>query len=1352
MKSFAKGTKKRLLGRGTSKKAKKQPSDEQEDTFGDIFGDSLTGATLEEPGQASGPLVHAPSKQDVEPPPSTQRASEASYDGAHTMGMNRRVSGSSVGSNPSFGAGGAGGQQQVNGITIPQIQRRTGRLRPTIGGTRPALSPSEVGLGFEQPAETEPQDSSDQVRRLQREADEWKSKYFALRDEFATLTDDYNKLLQEKGGPSREQIEDLQRLVQQKDEEIRRLRMELQAARSSAAGAAAPGEESTALAEAKLKISEQNEEIQKLLEQRLTLESELSELRFNISKGLPSARGPGIISVGGGGFDQDRMINNLRTELKARDDTIQELQDELSATRMELNRAAEVMGLVADQMGAEESKKKKTWWGKTKTRKVDPTKLSAADIDAVKRDASVVAGVSPEAEEPQRGRALSTVSGERIRSPSPAPMIAAGDLAGTLMNKRLLELERENARLEGEIDILQREKAVLDDRTKQAEAQVDILQKTLKNQDANLKAISVAKSLVVPLPTEGGTEADRLRAVVQVQEAALQKLSLKAQQLEDTLETYARDYKDPRAQVGQAVATLRQEMSEKSAELSEVRQGKRALEDRLALLQAKQSACEAELDRVRQTLDQSRATAETASRELKQKADTYAVMVGNLMKQNGQLQEELSRCKREHAVSTTTYEGEVRALRNGRVERLAGEAPVQPVFPSPEKLVHLRQVPERRRPPSPEPREEAPPPVEEEEHIPSPPVIQEERPPSPTRSPPSLPLKEEEVSPGAPSGSVFRYYWGGSSEGYVLRPEQPTPPEGGVRPVVTVEHHPPVVTGPFPPETTSPFVQDLHVDTADQVFAQSALRDWLRQHPPTTKAPPRPKTVLPTFPQERVARPVAPRPLREPPRVERTPGPTEESLKALLEEEEPPSLPSAEMLSFGRPSSGLPHSLGTFPPREEPVIMRPKEPRHDIAPPPSVSPPSLSHPLLGGGELEQERFQPVSRFDLFPPPPQLPTPAPRLGGAPSPRPSAKEEKFPPLKKKPTPGATPRPTAPVVAPPVQPSPLAAPAWPEPEKKPPSLPTDRVLGVEDETPIGRRWREELEAEEEAFPSRTRWLETNDVLINDLPTIPTTLASARTQLPPPAAGRISFDSDFTPLGVTTATPSEESPPAPARPPTARGGGGHGIPSARPPVQVKETTSPRPSVEEARPPLLSDRRAHQQPPPAKPPPVAVASTPREIEKTPKPLVGPVAIIPSKEVPALSPKDEGEQRPQPKKQGSPPPKLAEEDVKQLGAAAEMFGFRGGIADIDRIFDASEEDASPTPRGVPMQQQSSSLSSMKISRDEGRSVAPRPEKENDNAKLAQDLSREFQQKEGGPPRQVVPKFTFGPEEKKTLVG
>lgn len=50
------------------------------------------------------------------------------------------------------------------------------------------------------------------------------------------------------------------------------------------------------------------------------------------------------------------------------------------------------MEVVADQVEKDEKKKKKTWWGGTKKSKPDATKLSAAELDLIARDASVVGG------------------------------------------------------------------------------------------------------------------------------------------------------------------------------------------------------------------------------------------------------------------------------------------------------------------------------------------------------------------------------------------------------------------------------------------------------------------------------------------------------------------------------------------------------------------------------------------------------------------------------------------------------------------------------------------------------------------------------------------------------------------------------------------------------------------------------------------------------------------------------------------------------------------------------------------------------------------------------------------------
>lgn len=64
------------------------------------------------------------------------------------------------------------------------------------------------------------------------------------------------------------------------------------------------------------------------------------------------------------------------------------------------------------------------------------------------------------------------VAGAALSRSSPS-----SDMANVIVNKRMLELERENARLEGEIEILGKEKQALGEKLKRAEAQTEILQK-----------------------------------------------------------------------------------------------------------------------------------------------------------------------------------------------------------------------------------------------------------------------------------------------------------------------------------------------------------------------------------------------------------------------------------------------------------------------------------------------------------------------------------------------------------------------------------------------------------------------------------------------------------------------------------------------------------------------------------------------------------------------------------------------------------------------------------------------------------------------------------------------------------
>lgn len=82
--------------------------------------------------------------------------------------------------------------------------------------------------------------------------------------------------------------------------------------------------------------------------------------------------------------------------------------------------------MVADQAEKDEKKKKKSWWGGSKKKKQDPTKLTAAELDALARDASTFGGLQTprsmaseaEDEKPQRSPRLAVSEDLKVASAS----------------------------------------------------------------------------------------------------------------------------------------------------------------------------------------------------------------------------------------------------------------------------------------------------------------------------------------------------------------------------------------------------------------------------------------------------------------------------------------------------------------------------------------------------------------------------------------------------------------------------------------------------------------------------------------------------------------------------------------------------------------------------------------------------------------------------------------------------------------------------------------------------------------------------------------------------------------------
>lgn len=355
-----------------------------------------------------------------------------------------------------------------------------------------------------------------------------------------------------------------------------------------------------------------------------------------------------------------------------------------------------------------------------------------------------------------------------------------------------------------------------------------------------------------------------------------------------------------------------------------------------------------------------------------------------------------------HAQDISVYQGEVRALRDGRVKRLDGDRPDRRLFPSRIDAdtilpIRLRELEEKAK------EQQSPP---SEANFSEDSFKEIERKESAVTLPEVLPVDASPIDTSPiDASSMLHYAW--TPRGYLLQssgsPAKPiisspyqTEPRGnsGLRPVVTVE--PRRGPGPFPSEfepNLSPSTTGLtgypEIDSKDQALAQSALREWFKH--PSTSHPVSPRTTpevnsrlrSSAYSGDRSIRSPAPplrhrSPARVSPLVMFNPLSSRSDSKASLQEQPTPVVSQqqsdwgahipAALLSFGRPidekkETSLPKKsfvalseesvrpasfeLGAFPP--QPSVEREPKKTAIVS---GISPPSISHPLLGQSDVQ----------------------------------------------------------------------------------------------------------------------------------------------------------------------------------------------------------------------------------------------------------------------------------------------------------------------------------------------------------------------------------------------------------------
>lgn len=695
MKNFARGTRNKL-GRSSSKK--KEASYKDDEAFNELFAGVLQGSESNTPQDLEDDTINTAFGDDIvlnlpeDQYPSKRHLSfgeetfgdEPSVNHSTKAGRRSREQSSLDGGSVFRGSKGPSGPD----VHVSRHDRRGLGVRPGQG-QRPELDElSVLDLDGGSRSTTHDFDAGsvsnldDTEGRMGSTLQMWKDRYRHLKSEYDSLQLQYSKLLESHKQESEEakrKIEGLRAELQNKEAELADLK---QGVREKRRSPMAPDD-------AEKKIAAQNEEIQKLLEQRISLEAELANLRYSntspVALHRPSASG----------FDYERKINNLNTALREKEEAIHDLEQSLTVARNELARVGGVMGVVAEQMEVDEAKKKKKkgWFGSSKSKKVDTTKLTASEIESARREAVSLAGI-PEVSPHPSPRGLLA---------EPMDVHTGGRLIGlphqdqAVVTKRVVELERENARLEGEVQILEKEKSAAQEQIGLFKAKVDVLLKAKELDDAETRSVQMVKGLSIPLPLEGGSEGDRLRVMVHVQQGALERLSLKCQKLEAVLRRYTNATGDlPAPGVSdQNVMLLRKELQETRSSLSQAKESQRLLQADYEKTVSSVGHYSDEVQRLQALLDEQREQSAKAIKQLKDELESNIAMIGRLLSQTDRLQTDLSATRQSHINDAKCYQGELRSLRDGRVARLIHDPAHSRVFPSKAERVVPSEQPAR---------------------------------------------------------------------------------------------------------------------------------------------------------------------------------------------------------------------------------------------------------------------------------------------------------------------------------------------------------------------------------------------------------------------------------------------------------------------------------------------------------------------------------------------------------------------------------------------------------------------------------------------------------------------------------
>eukprot|EP01053_Blabericola_migrator_P013403 Blabericola_migrator_1__13402@NODE_958_length_5894_cov_24_472113_g664_i0_p1_GENE_NODE_958_length_5894_cov_24_472113_g664_i0NODE_958_length_5894_cov_24_472113_g664_i0_p1_ORF_typecomplete_len618_score105_83ATG16/PF08614_11/0_16ATG16/PF08614_11/0_46ATG16/PF08614_11/17ATG16/PF08614_11/3_9e02ADIP/PF11559_8/1_2ADIP/PF11559_8/3_9ADIP/PF11559_8/0_074ADIP/PF11559_8/0_19ADIP/PF11559_8/1_3e03HOOK/PF05622_12/0_00016HOOK/PF05622_12/3_5DUF3450/PF11932_8/89DUF3450/PF11932_8/6_6e02DUF3450/PF11932_8/9_8e05DUF345 len=547
------------------------------------------------------------------------------------------------------------------------------------------------------------------------------------------------------------------------------------------------------------KIKDLTDEVQRLLVEKVTLQTEVSQLKFELAGRSDSPAG-----ADGGNFSSFEAVRHAtmtRTEMAEKDRELAALRTRCADLEDKMQSLKYRISVHNDQMVAGvDVKKKKTWWGGTKKSKSSlhpsPTLLVTDDADVIQAPVTPV----PASSSSSKTAALNELM---AHSQQIARLQKRHTEKVEELNQRIITLEREKAKADAEVELLEKERRTLQERVRKLESVIESLKAQQNIYADPERASGIGRNMQIPLAI-GSSEADRWKSMVQIQESALRKIATQKEELERQLAYLSDMHGDTnnRYAMTPEVTQLREDILVQNRLLTQSKAEIADLNIKVKAAELREKYLVDEIQKAKNALAEYDKLL-TNKAEIQRKHQNAVVsMLGAALADNEILQEKTSEHRQQYTKDITSLHGEVRALRQGRAGRMKGEAPSNPVFPSPNV--------------------ERPPPAEDSVSTGSASVIEDDyhfhlhtcRKASVITAPkePEASSESSESQQGAYDAALagqYHYEW--SNGAYVLR-HTPTPP---VAPAVPSDLAPTMVEMPAEPD-----------DEKNQKVARDALRTW----------------------------------------------------------------------------------------------------------------------------------------------------------------------------------------------------------------------------------------------------------------------------------------------------------------------------------------------------------------------------------------------------------------------------------------------------------------------------------------------------------------------------------------------